>query len=62
MSKPRFDHLIKRPRIYVPADETQQPGYLERRFRAMKTAQRKAEVAPVKTSAKVATIAKRRAA
>ena len=62
--KPRFDHRIKRPRTYVRADETQQPGYLDRKFRALRAAARKAQEppAPPPATAKVAPITKRRAA
>ena len=62
--KPRFDHRIKRPLSYTTADETQQPGYLERRFRTLRAAARKAQEppAPPPATAKVAPINKRRAA
>lgn len=66
--RPRLDHLIKRPAPYTPADETQQPGYLERRFRALRQAARKpsqpgkVQAAPRDQASKVAPIGKRRAA
>ena len=66
--RPRLDHVIKRPAPYTPADETQQPGYLERRFRALRQAARKpsqtgkVQAAPRDQPSKVAPIGKRRAA
>jgi hypothetical protein len=64
----RLDHLIKRPAPYTTADETQQPGYLQRRFRALRQAARKPSqpaavpAAPRDQASKVAPIHKRRAA
>jgi hypothetical protein len=64
--KPRFDHRIKRPQTYSPADETVQPGYLQGKFRAMRAAgtrqaREEAERA-VKAAATVAPIKTRRVA
>lgn len=66
MTKPRFDHRIKRTFAYRSAEETLAPGYLGARFRAMRSMQVRAARGEtentVEAARKVRTLPKRRSA
>ena len=59
MSKPRFTDTAKFVRPYVPARESEEPGYLARRFAEIRSEQ---ERNATEAARKVATMKKQRAA